>query len=182
MHSLGSQGISLFILVAHIVGHFLAGSLHLLPCVFELMKGGGLGLDIGFHVGIDISPFYRSSPDFFRMEGSPEHRHGAGGFQVYVETVNIHCRIGKMRIPVDTNVGFRAVGSGNDFIFAFMEKGVLDFHADFPGSITQGLESSFGIFQGVGTAAVAVNKQVFSNVIINMYIPSFKNICTFDSL
>lgn len=64
MHSLGSQGISLFILVAHIVGHFLAGSLHLLPCVFELMKGGGLGLDIGLHVGVDISPLYRSSPDF----------------------------------------------------------------------------------------------------------------------
>ena len=57
MHSLGSQGISLFILVAHIVGHFLAGSLHLLSCVFELMKGGGLGLDIGLHVGVNISRF-----------------------------------------------------------------------------------------------------------------------------
>ena len=47
---------------------------------------------------------------------------------------------------MNTDVGFGAVGSGGDFIFAFMEKGVLDFHADFPGSITQGLESGFRIF------------------------------------
>lgn len=98
---LRSQGIPFFIFMTHVIGYFLTGCFHLVSRILELMERSGFRLDIWLHVRVDVAPLYRGGPDFFRMQGSPEYRHGAGGFQVLVEAVDIHGRIAQFRVGME---------------------------------------------------------------------------------